>query len=103
MTDFQQKAKVQAWRGENTRDSKKKATGLVNGAWRAELFKLYSRPKLALLCIRYPPAMVNTLLKRWQEYMASDKYKQERDRASRDRTDDNKMDEVLARVKVYQL
>ena len=75
----------------------------MNGAFKVHLKSLYCRPKLAYAFLEHPAAMVNTLLKRWQEYMASSEYKHERDRASRDRTADSKSDEVLAKVKVYQL
>ena len=44
MTDFRETAKVDAWREENTRESKKKARDLVNGAWKVHLKDLYGRP-----------------------------------------------------------
>ena len=47
--------------------------------------------------------MVNTLLKQWREYMESPQYTQERDRARKDRTEENKQSEVDAKVKVYSL
>ena len=47
--------------------------------------------------------MVNTLLKQWREYMESPQYKEERDRARKDRTEENKQSEVDAKVKVYSL
>ena len=47
--------------------------------------------------------MVDTLLTQWREYMQSTGYTQERDRARRDRTEENKQSEVEAKVKVYSL
>ena len=47
--------------------------------------------------------MVNTLLRQWREYMESPQYTQERDRARKDRTEENKQSEVNAKVKVHSL
>ena len=47
--------------------------------------------------------MVNTLLRQWREYMESPKYKQERARARKNRTDENKQSEENAKVKVHSL
>ena len=50
-----------------------------------------------------PPAMMDTLLRQWREYMDSPQYTQERDRVRRDRKDENKQSEVNAKVKVHSL
>ena len=47
--------------------------------------------------------MVNTLLSQWHEYMESPQYTQERDRARRGRTEEDKQSEVNAKVKVHSL
>ena len=47
--------------------------------------------------------MVDTLLRQWCEYMKSQEYTQERDRARKDRTEENKQSEVNAKLKVYRL
>ena len=47
--------------------------------------------------------MVNTLLRQWREYMDSTQYIEERERARRDRTEEDKQDEVKAKVKVHSL
>ena len=47
--------------------------------------------------------MVDTLLSQWREYNDSSDYKSERDRACKDRTDENKQIEVDAKLKVHSL
>ena len=47
--------------------------------------------------------MVDTLLRQWREYMESPEYRQERDRARKHRTDENKQSEEKAKVKVHSL
>ena len=47
--------------------------------------------------------MVDTLLKQWRDYMNSPEYKQEQDRARKDRSQEDKNIEVDAKVKVYSL
>ena len=47
--------------------------------------------------------MVDTLLKQWRDYMNSTEYKQEQDRARKDRSQEDKNREVYAKVKVYSL
>ena len=103
--DLIQTEKVEKWRKENTRESKAKARDLVNGAWKTHLTNLYGPRgrQLALAFLKCPPAMVNTLLTQWHEYMQSTGYTQERDRARRDRTEENKQKEVEAKVKVHSL
>ena len=103
ITEFKQTAKVEQWRIEDTRDSKKRARELVNGAFRAHLKDLYGRPKLALAFLECPTAMVDNVLKVWREYMNSPGYQKERDCSRKDRTEEDKKDEVSAKVKVYRL
>ena len=103
--DLIQTEKVEKWRKENTRESKRKARDLVNGAWKTHLTVAYgpSGRQLALAFLKCPPAMVNTLLRQWREYMESPQYTQERDRARPDRTEENKRSEVEAKGKVNKL
>ena len=103
--DLIQTEKVEKWRKENTRESKRKARDLVNGAWKTHLTGAYgpSGRQLALAFLKCPPAMVDTLLSQWREYMDSSEYRKERDRASSDRNEENKQSEVEAKVKVYSL
>ena len=47
--------------------------------------------------------MVDTLLRQWRGYMDSTEYTEERERARRDRSEEDKQDEVEAKVKVHSL
>ena len=78
---------------------------MVNGAWKKHLTDLYGPRgrQLALAFLKCPPAMVDTLLWQWHEYMNSPEYTQERDRARKHRTEANKQSEVEAKLKVYRL
>ena len=78
---------------------------MVNGAWKKHLTNLYGPRgrQLALAFLKRPPAMVNTLLRQWREYMESPQYTQERDRARTDRNEENIQSEVNAKVKVHSL
>ena len=103
--DFKQGAKVEKWLAEDTRESKRKARQLKNGAWKAHLTTLYGprSRQLAMAFLKCPTAMVDTLLSQWREYNDSPEYKSERDRACKDRTDENKQIEVDAKLKVHFL
>ena len=67
--DLIQTEKIEKWRKENTRESKRKARDLVNGAWKTHLTGAYgpSGRQLALAFLKCPPAMVNTLLRQLRE------------------------------------
>ena len=76
LNDFRETAKVEQWREEGTRDSKKKLVTDLYGA---------RDRQLALAFLKCPPAMMDTLLRQWREYMESSQYTQERDRERPDR------------------
>ena len=94
---------VEKCRAENTRESKAQARKRVNGAFKVHLKSLYCRPKLAFAFLQHPVAMVDTLLVDWARYMKSDEYLSERERSCRDRTEEDKETEVVAKMKVYRL
>ena len=59
----------------------KKAKELRNGAFKVFLKDDCLNPQLAIEFLRYPPAMVDTLLEWWAEYLESSEYARERARA----------------------
>ena len=54
--------KIEAWKIQDTRESKKEARGLQRGAFGAFLQQECMNKRLALAFLKHPPAMVNTLL-----------------------------------------
>ena len=62
--------KIRAWEEENNRGSKK-TKDLRNGAWVAYLRKECIAKQLAMSFLKFPFAMVHTLLQGWVEYMKS--------------------------------
>ena len=101
--EFRETVRVQELLEEDTRDSKAAARRLVNGAFKSHLKDEYGRAGLAIEFLRTPPAMVDTLLAKWREYMRSDEYLKEKERACRDRTAEKKAAEVEAKMKVCRL
>ena len=83
---------VEKLREQDTRESKKEANNIVNGAWKAQLFHLYGRSgkQLAMGFFKLPSTMVDTMLQQWEEYMKSPKYLKERHRARKNRPQDEK-------------
>ncbi len=79
--EFRQKEQVAKWRRKGTRESKKKASHLINGAWKAELSERYGRFQLAIAFMKHPTATIDTLLQSWSMYMSSPKYRCQRERS----------------------
>jgi hypothetical protein len=77
--EFRQTEQVAKWRREGTRESKKKASHLINGAWKAELSERYGRFQLAIAFMKHPTATIDTLLQSWSMYMSSPKYRRQRE------------------------
>ena len=77
--EFRQREQVAKWRRKGTRQSKKKASDLINGAWKAELSERYGRFQLAIAFMKHPTATIDTLLQSWSMYMSSPKYRRQRE------------------------
>ena len=90
--DLIKKREVDELRTQGTRQSKKQANTLVNGAWNTHLFHLYGRggKQLAIGFLKLPSTMVDTMLQQWQEYMNSPEYQKDRSRARKNRPQDEK-------------
>ena len=84
--EFRQQEQVAEWRQEDTRESKQRATQLINGAWKSELSKRYGRFQLALAFVKHPTATVDTLLESWSMYMRSPEYRRQRERSHLNRS-----------------
>ena len=81
--------KIRAWEEENNRGSKK-TKDLRNGAWAAYLRKECIAKQLAMSFLKFPFAMVHTLLQGWVEYMKSPEHAAEKARAQKLDTGDAK-------------
>jgi hypothetical protein len=75
--------RIETLKEENTRESKKKARELLNGAFKAFLQQECMNSQLALALLKHPTAMVNTLLESWAEYLESPAYMEEKARAQK--------------------
>ena len=75
--------KVQEWRKENTRNSKKSARDLVRGCWRQHVETTCGSFQLTMLFLTYPAATVKTLLQAHATYMSSPEHEKEVQRASK--------------------
>ena len=75
--------RVQEWRKQDTRNSKKSARDLVRGAWRQHLEKTCGSFQLTMLFLTFPAAMVKTLLQAHATYMSSPEHEKEVQRASK--------------------
>ena len=73
--EFRQREQVAKWRRKGTRGSKKKASDLINGAWKAELSERYGRFQLPIAFMKHPTATVDSLLQSWSMYMSSPEYR----------------------------
>ncbi len=73
--EFRQKEQVAEWRRKGTRESEKKASDLINGAWKAELSERYGRFQLPIAFMKHPTATVDSLLQSWSMYMSSPEYR----------------------------
>ncbi len=101
--DFRQQEQVAKWRQKGTRESKKRATQLINGAWKAELSERYGRFQLAIAFMKHPTATVDTLLQAWNMYMSSPKYRRQRERSQFTRSSEVVNQEVKLKLKVHAL
>ena len=70
--------RIETWNEENTRESKKKANQLQNGAFKAFLHQECLNMHLALALLKHPTATVNTLLDELRQYLQSPQYQQEK-------------------------
>ena len=75
--------KIETWKIQDTRESKKSAQKLRNGAFKAFLHQECMNVQLALALLKHPTATVNTLLDSWARYLESPQYQQERARAQK--------------------
>ena len=75
--------RIEAWKEEDTRESKRKAQQLRNGAFKAFLQQECVNVQLALALLKHPTAMVNTLLESWAQYLESPQYLKEKARAQK--------------------
>jgi hypothetical protein len=102
--EFRQKEQVAKWRRKGTRESKKKASHLINGAWKAELSERYGRFQLAIAFMKHPTATVDTLLQAWSMYMSSPEYRRQRERSHFTRSSTEVVNqEVKLKLKVHAL
>jgi hypothetical protein len=97
--------RIATCRDENTRESKKRARTLTNGAFKAFLQQDCMNTQLALALLKHPTAMVNTLLELWAQYMESDEYLKEKVRAQE--ADENNLAEknrlLDLKIRVHRL
>ena len=93
--------RIEAWQEENTRNSKKKAQALRNGAFKAYLHQECLNVQLALALLKHPTATVNTLLDELRQYLQSPQYQQEKARAQK--PDENNADAVSEKRHQLQL
>ncbi len=102
--EFRQQEQVAEWRQEDTRESKQRATQLINGAWKSELSKRYGRFQLALAFVKHPTATVDTLLESWSMYMRSPEYRRQRERSHLTRSSEvvNKADKLKLNVQALR-
>ncbi len=102
--EFRQQEQVAEWRQEDTRESKQRATQLINGAWKSELSKRYGRFQLALAFVKHPTATVDTLLESWSMYMRSPEYRRQRERSHFTRSSEvvNKADKLKLNVQALR-
>jgi hypothetical protein len=75
--------RIHTWRDENTRESKKNANQLRNGAFKAFLQQECMNVQFALALLKHPTAMVNTLLEAWAQYLESPEYLKEKARSQK--------------------
>ena len=99
---------IDALKEEGTRERKKRARELRNGAFKAFLHQECMNVQFALALLRHPTAMVNTLLESWAEYLESDEYLKEKARGQK-RDDHNaeavneKHRQLHLKMRVYHL
>ena len=74
--------KVQEWRKQDTRNSKKSARDFLRGAWRQHVETTCGSFQLTMLFLTYPAATVKTLLQAHATYMSSPQHEEEVQRAS---------------------
>ena len=72
---------IEAWEQEGTRSSNNEARGLRHGAFAAYLKQECIAKQLAMSFLKFPAAMVYTLLQDWAKYMRSPEHAKERSRA----------------------
>ena len=75
--------KVQEWRKQDTRSSKKTARDFVRGAWRQHVETTFGSFQLTMLFLQYPAATVDTLLEAHTRHMTSPEHAAEVLRASK--------------------
>ena len=100
--------KIDAWRKQNTRESKKEAKDLHNGAFGAYLQQECLNKQLAIALVKHPTAKLHSLLESWAKYLESPEYKKERARARKvDESDAQaileKSRQVELKMKVHRL
>ena len=74
---------INAWKKEGTRETKRKANELRNGAFAAYLQQECIAKQLAMSFLKFPSAMVDTLLEDWARHMKSDHHAKEKARAQK--------------------
>ena len=93
--------RIETWKEEDTRESKRKARELTNGAFKAFLQQTCMNVQLALALLKHPTATVNTLLDELRQYLQSPQYQQEKARAQK--PDENNADAVSEKRHQLQL
>ena len=93
--------RIETWKEEDTRASKKQARDLLNGAFKAFLQQECMNTQLALALLKHPTAMVNTLLEAWAQYLASEQYLKEKARAQK--LDENNTETVNEKRRQLEL
>ena len=74
---------IENWQAESTRQSKRQAKDMRNGAFAAYLHEECITKQLAMSFLKFPSVKVGTLLRAWAAYMKDPELAKERIRAAK--------------------
>ena len=93
--------KINAWIKDDSRASKKQARDLRNSSFKAFLQQECVNTQLAFKLLKYPTAMVDTLLESWAEYLESPEYREEKARSQK--VDINNIEAMNEKQRQFEL
>ena len=103
MYDLRKKDEVEKLEKQNTRESNKKARGMVNGAWNATLASMCGHSQLAIAFLKFPTTEIDSLLQKWKTYMESPQHLAQVERSKKIRDDDIAVAQLYQNIVAHRL